>query len=204
MDQQKGITGKDKDKQKKKGKNQPMNEWDAIKVKRIKRLRQISFPLKPFDHSERERERERNLEGGPDCRSRSGGNNESTADLRWVMTNLPSGVYDLQKFRFIFHFSDSEIKREIPWGRAGRSTGAEADLRSAMRGERRRRQRASYGVAATWSWVCCGLIFVCVFGNFFFFLDKNLCLFVFVVFLSVFGLLLSVEFGLLLSLICSV
>ena len=28
------------------------------------------------------------------------------------MTDLPSGVYDLQKFRFIFHFSDSEIKRE--------------------------------------------------------------------------------------------
>ena len=97
-----------------------MNEWDAIKVKRIKRIRQISFPLKPFGHSVREREierervREKNLEGGPDCRSRSrsGGSNESTADLRWVMTDLPSGVYDLQKFRFIFHFSDSEIKRE--------------------------------------------------------------------------------------------
>ena len=93
-----------------------MNEWDAIKVKRIKRLRQISFPLKPFGHSvrerEREREREKNLEGGPDCRSRSGGSNESTADLRWVMTDLSSGVYDLQKFHFIFHFSDSEIKRE--------------------------------------------------------------------------------------------
>ena len=28
------------------------------------------------------------------------------------MTDLPSGVYDLQKFSFIFHFSDSEIKRE--------------------------------------------------------------------------------------------
>ena len=101
-----------------------MNEWDAIKVKRIKRLRQISFPLKPFGHSERERERvrEKNLEGGPDCRSRSRGSNKSTADLRWVMTDLPSGVYNLQKFRFIFHFSDSEIKREkkreIPWGRA--------------------------------------------------------------------------------------
>ena len=36
-----------------------MNEWDAIKVKRIKRLRQISFPLKPFGHSERERESQR-------------------------------------------------------------------------------------------------------------------------------------------------
>ena len=90
-----------------------MNKWDAIKVKRIKRLKQISFPL---NHSviqwERERVREKNLEGGPDCRSRSGGSNESTADLRWVMTDLSSGVYDLQKFCFIFHFSDSEIKRE--------------------------------------------------------------------------------------------
>ena len=28
------------------------------------------------------------------------------------MTDLSSGVYDLQKFCFIFHFSDSEIKRE--------------------------------------------------------------------------------------------
>ena len=28
------------------------------------------------------------------------------------MTDLLSGIYDLQKFRFIFHFSDSEIKRE--------------------------------------------------------------------------------------------
>ena len=28
------------------------------------------------------------------------------------MTDLPSSIYDLQKFRFIFHFSDSEIKRE--------------------------------------------------------------------------------------------
>ena len=28
------------------------------------------------------------------------------------MTDLPSDIYDLQKFRFIFHFSDSEIKRE--------------------------------------------------------------------------------------------
>ena len=38
-----------------------MNEGDAIKVKRIKRLRQISFPLK---HSviQRERERERESE----------------------------------------------------------------------------------------------------------------------------------------------
>ena len=40
-----------------------MNEWDAIKVKRIKRLRQISFPL---NHSviqcEREREKERERE----------------------------------------------------------------------------------------------------------------------------------------------
>ena len=95
-----------------------MNEWDTIKVKRIKRLRQISFPLKSFGHSVRERERERervrekNREGGLDCRSRSGGSNELMADLRWVMTDLPSGVYDLQKFHFIFHFSDSEIKRE--------------------------------------------------------------------------------------------
>ena len=46
--------------------------------------------------------------------------------------------------------------------------------------------------------------YLCIWEFFFFFLDKNLCLFVFVVFLSVFGLLLSVEFGLLLSLICSV
>ena len=28
------------------------------------------------------------------------------------MTDLPSGVDDLQRFRSIFHFSDSEIKRE--------------------------------------------------------------------------------------------
>ena len=179
-----------------------MNEWDAIKVKRIKRLRQISFPLKPFDHSERERERERNLEGGPDCWSQSRGSNESTADLRWVMTDLSSGIYDLQKFRFIFHFSDSEIKRErkrekyLEGGPEGASEqrpisdlwwGASDDGDDERAAASRRRDR---GFAGVW--------FLFVYWGFFF-LDKNLCLSMFSVFLSVCSV-----FGLLLSLICSI
>ena len=155
-----------------------------LKLKRIKR--QISKHT--FGHLVRNREREREsekpwgVEGGPDCRSRSGGSNESTADLRWPIYRLAST--DL-------------------WP----STGAEADLWSVMRGERRQRRQASCGVAATWPWVCWGLVFICVLAIFFFFfLDKNLC---FSVFLSValclvccwlsveFGLLLSVEFDLL-------
>ena len=61
-----------------------MNEGDAIKVKRIKRLRQISFPLK---HSviQREREREsqrekvKNLEELREGRTIGAGTEEATS-----------------------------------------------------------------------------------------------------------------------------
>ena len=61
-----------------------MNEGDAIKVKRIKRLRQISFPLK---HSviQREREREsqrekvKNLEELREGRTAGAGAEEATS-----------------------------------------------------------------------------------------------------------------------------
>ena len=125
------------------------------------------------------------------------------------MTDLPSGVNDLQRFRSIFHFSDSEREKErkrekyLEGGLEGAPEqrpisdlqwGASDDVDDERAATSRRRDR---GFAGVW------FLFVYL-GIFFFFLDKNLCLSVFVVFLSVFGLLLSVEFGLLLSLICSV
>ena len=101
------------------------------------------------------------------------------------MTDLLSGVYDLQKFHFIFHFSDSEREKERNTLREGRrehqSRGrAICDLRYAMRGKRRRRRRAraSCGVAATWSWWVIGFgllgfgFGLCI-EDFFFFFRKT-------------------------------
>ena len=128
-----------------------------------------------------------------------------------MLTDLPTGVDDLRRFRSIFHFSDSEIKREKK---------REKERNTLREGRREHRSRGRSPICdegrattATTSElrrrcdVIVGLLrfdFCLCIWEFFFFLDKNLCLSVFVVFLSVFGLLLSVEFGLLLSLICSV
>ena len=75
-----------------------MNEWDAIKVKRIKRLRQISFPLKPFGHSERERERERERKTSREGRTAGAGAEEATSqrqisDEWWLIYRLASTIY---------------------------------------------------------------------------------------------------------------
>ena len=80
-----------------------MNEWDAIKVKRIKRLRQISFPL---NHSviqcvcERERERERESERKTlrEGRTAGAGAEEATSqrqisDEWWPIYRLASTIY---------------------------------------------------------------------------------------------------------------
>ena len=116
------------------------------------------------------------------------------------MTDLPSGDYDLQKFRFIFHFSDSEIKREREKERntlrehrsRGRSSiWDEGRATTATTSELRRRGDVTVGLLGFGFYLCIGV--------FFFFLDKNLRLSVFSVFLSVCSM-----FGLLLSLICSI
>ena len=142
-----------------------MNEWDAIKVKRIKRLKQISFPL---NHSVIQWERERESERKTLRQGRITGAEAEEATNQRQISNEWWPIYRLASTIYKNTTRSRGKKREIPWGRAGGSTGAEADLRFAMRGERRRRRRASCGVVATWPWVCWGLVFICLLGIFFF------------------------------------
>ena len=73
-----------------------MNEWDAIKVKRIKRLRQISFPL---NHSviqcEREREKERERERKTLREGRIAGIGAEEATNQWQISDEWWPIYCL-------------------------------------------------------------------------------------------------------------
>ena len=83
---------------KRQSKYQPMNEGheagsDAIKVKKNKKADFKTLNIHSAIQWEREREREREIEkpwgveGGPDCRSRSGEatSQRTTADLQWLI-----------------------------------------------------------------------------------------------------------------------
>ena len=105
---------------------------DAIKVKKNKKADFKTY-IRSFSERERERERERlkNLEELREGRTAGAGAGKQRVNGQRQISDDRStaGVYR----------SLTEHRR----------SGAEADLRSAMRAERRRRRRASCGVAAT-------------------------------------------------------
>ena len=142
---------------------QPMNEGheagsDAIKVKKNKKTDFKTLNIHSAIQWERERERERERDwktlrswGRAGLPEPERGSSESTDNGRSPMSDRSTA---------------GDVYRSLT---EHRRSGAEADLRSAMRAERRRRRRASCGVAATWPWVCWGLVFICVLAISFFF-----------------------------------
>ena len=100
------------------------------------------------------------------------------------MTDLPSSVYDLQKFHFIFHFSDSEREKErkrekyLEGGPEGAPEQRQSNLRSPICDEGRAtmattstselRRRNDMIVVGYWVWFA-GVWFWIVYWGFFFF-----------------------------------